>query len=862
MINPEKSTQNTVKVFNLAIKEATERGNPSLEQVHLLYALLNDPEGLVSQILIGVSADLEKIKSDTRTLLSNLPRVSGSSSSSVYPSNELNSLIDTAEKTKENMKDEYLSVEHIFLAFFSKGTSKIKALLKSGGAEEKRVLEKLKSIRGNRRITDESPEDTYDALTKYGQDLVALAREHKLDPVIGRDEEIRNVIRILSRKTKNNPCLIGEPGVGKTAIAEGLAQRIVKGDVPENLKDKTVFSLDMGALIAGAKYRGEFEERLKAVLGEITASEGRIILFIDELHTIVGAGKTDGAMDAGNLLKPLLARGELHCIGATTLNEYRLYIEKDAALERRFQPVTVPEPTLEDTVAILRGLKERYQVYHGVQIHDGALIAAATLSSRYITDRFLPDKAIDLVDEACALIKTEMNSMPTEMDEISRKIMQLEIEEAALSKETDKLSADRLEAIKGELGEQRAVFAEMKARLENEKNAIGKTSRIREEIEELNARIEEAESKYDLALAAELKYGRLPKLKAELLEAEKAEGEKSEATLLRNSVTTEEISKIVARWTGIPVSKLMESEREKLLRLDEVLHERVIGQNEPVEKVASAILRSRAGIRDPRRPIGSFMFLGPTGVGKTELAKALAEALFDNEKNIVRIDMSEYMEKYSVSRLIGAPPGYIGYDEGGQLTEAVRRKPYSVVLFDEIEKAHPDVFNVMLQILDDGRITDSHGKTVDFKNTIIIMTSNLGSEFILDGIVDGEISEEARAKADMLLKRSFRPEFLNRLDEIIYFKPLSKSEIKAIVDLCLKDLTERLSERRITVKVTDAAKDYAIESAYDVSFGARPLKRFISSNIETLVARKIIAEDIAPDTTLTVDLKDGALAVI
>ena len=861
MINPEKSTQNTVKTFNSAINEARERGNPSLEPSHLLYALLEDRDGLISEMLKGLGKDVLKLKKDVLALINELPRVSGTSGTSLYPSSELNSLTDEAEKKQREMKDEYLSVEHLFLAFFSRGGSKIKGLLRSAEISEKAFLEKLKDIRGNRRITDESPEDTYDALTKYGQDLVALAREHKLDPVIGRDEEIRNVIRILSRKTKNNPCLIGEPGVGKTAIAEGLAQRIVKGDVPENLKDKTVFSLDMGALIAGAKYRGEFEERLKAVLSEIKASEGRIILFIDELHTIVGAGKSDGAMDAGNLLKPLLARGELHCIGATTLNEYRQYIEKDAALERRFQPVTVPEPTLEDTIAILRGLKDRYQVYHSVQIHDGALIAAATLSSRYITDRFLPDKAIDLVDEACALIKTEMNSMPTEMDEISRKIMQLEIEEAALSKETDKLSIERLKTIKEELVEQRETFASMKAKWENEKDSIGKTSRIREEIEELNAKIEEAESKYDLALAAELKYGKLPKLRATLEEAEKAESEKGENTLLRNSVTTEEISKIVARWTGIPVSKLMESEREKLLRLDEVLHRRVIGQNEAVEKVASAILRSRAGIRDPRRPIGSFMFLGPTGVGKTELAKALAESLFDNEKNIVRIDMSEYMEKYSVSRLIGAPPGYVGYDEGGQLTEAVRRKPYSVVLFDEVEKAHPDVFNVMLQILDDGRITDSHGKTVDFKNTIIIMTSNLGSDFILDGIENGEISSEARERVDMLLKRSFRPEFLNRLDEIIYFKPLSKNEIKSIVDLCIKDLSARLSERRITVNVTDRAKEHVIEAAYDVNFGARPLKRFISSAIETLVARKIISEDIAPDTTLTVDFYDGLLRV-
>ena len=719
----------------------------------------------------------------------------------------------------------------------------------------------MKRVRGNSRVSGTNPEATYDALKKYGQDLVALAREQKLDPVIGRDEEIRNVIRILSRKSKNNPCLIGEPGVGKTAIAEGLAQRIVKGDVPDNLKDRSVFSLDMGALVAGAKYRGEFEERLKAVLAEIKAAEGKIILFIDELHTIVGAGKTDGAMDAGNILKPMLARGELHCIGATTLNEYRLYIEKDAALERRFQPVTVPEPSVADTVTILRGIKERYEVFHGVKIHDAALIAAANLSDRYISDRFLPDKAIDLVDEACALIKTEMNSMPTEMDEISRRILQYEIEASALSKETDKLSQKRRDDIAAELAECKSKFAEMKAKLENEKAYIGKSQKIREEIEATNAEIERAEREYDLELLAKLKYGKLPSLKEKLKAFEDEGYENASASLLRDSVTEEEIAKTVARWTGIPVSKLMEGERDKLLRLEDVLHERVIGQDEGVTKVSAAILRGRAGIRDPKRPIGSFLFLGPTGVGKTELAKALAEALFDDDGNIVRIDMSEYMEKYSTSRLIGAPPGYVGYDEGGQLTEAVRRRPYSVVLFDEVEKAHPDVFNVLLQVLDDGRITDSHGRTVDFKNTIIIMTSNLGSDIILDGIKDGEIEPSARSAVDDILRRSFRPEFLNRLDEIIYFKPLTKENMREIVTLSLASLEERLKDKRITVEVTDSAKDLITERAYSPAFGARPLKRYIQTNLETLIARQIIADDIAPDSHVTVDAEDGALII-
>ena len=859
-MNPEKMTRKTIEAINSASALAGERNNNSLTQTHLFSALLLDGEGLVTSLLATAGCDVKALYEDAMRELDSLPHISGSgySADRIYPDGELNKLFVEAEKKMKALGDEFLSVEHILLAFFTVGKSSIKEYLKNRGATEANVLSSLKEVRGNTRVTSESPEDTYDVLKKYGTNLVQLAREHRLDPVIGRDEEIRNVIRILSRKTKNNPCLIGEPGVGKTAIAEGLAQRIVKGDVPENLKDKTVFSLDMGALVAGAKYRGEFEERLKAVLSEIKASDGKIILFIDELHTIVGAGKTEGAMDAGNLLKPLLARGELHCIGATTLNEYRLYIEKDAALERRFQPVNVPEPTVVDTVAILRGLKERYEVYHGVKIHDGALISAATLSDRYISDRFLPDKAIDLVDEACALIKTEMNSMPTELDGISRKIMQLEIEEAALSKETDKLSLERLAAIKEELSEEKERFHDMKAKWEREKGEIDKTRRLREELEALNAEIESAELNYDLTRLAELKYGKLPELQSRLAEAEAEE--KSKTTLLRDSVTEEEISQIVARWTGIPVTKLIESEKEKLLSMEEVLHRRVVGQDEGVVKVANAILRGRAGIQNPRRPIGSFLFLGPTGVGKTELAKALAEALFDSDKNIVRIDMSEYMEKYSVSRLIGAPPGYVGYDEGGQLTEAVRRKPYSVVLFDEIEKAHPDVWSVLLQVLDDGRITDSHGRTVDFKNTIIIMTSNLGAEIIMNGIADGEITGEAREGIDALLKRAFRPEFLNRLDEIIYFKPLTRDNILRIAELCLADLKERLKERRVGIEVTDRAVEYLADTAYDPLFGARPLKRFIQSKLETLIARRLIADDPAPDTVYTVDY-DGTLTV-
>ncbi len=853
----ERSTEKCLEAMKGAEALCREAGNPTVEEGHFILALLSDGEGLCPELFKNVGADIHTVAEAARKICETYPTVGGDNAARPYISNECYSMLERADKERESFSDEYLSVEHLVLALLKTKNSKIKKLFSDNGINREAVLSALKKARGNSKVTTQNPEAGYNVLEKYGHDLVSLAREHKLDPVIGRDDEIRNVIRILSRKTKNNPCLIGEPGVGKTAIAEGLAQRIVRGDVPDNLKDRSIFSLDMGSLVAGAKYRGDFEERLKAVLNEIKESEGRIILFIDELHTIVGAGKTDGAMDAGNLLKPMLARGELHCIGATTLNEYRQYIEKDAALERRFQPVLVPEPTVEDTIAILRGLKERYEVYHGVKIHDGALVAAATLSNRYISDRFLPDKAIDLVDEACALIKTELNSMPTEMDEISRKIMQLEIEEAALKKEKDKLSVERLEKLRAELSSLREKFSEMKAKWENEKNSIDKTRKIREEIERTGAEIERAEGEYDLTRAAELKYGKLPALKAELEEAERAEAERK-SSLLRNAVTDGEIAKIVCRWTGIPIAKLLEGEREKLLSMDEILHKRVIGQDEGVSKVCDAILRSRAGIRDPKRPIGSFMFLGPTGVGKTELAKALAASLFDDEKNIVRIDMSEYMEKYSVSRLIGAPPGYIGYDEGGQLTEAVRRKPYAVVLFDEIEKAHPDVFNVLLQVLDDGRITDSQGRTVDFKNTIIIMTSNLGSDIILEGIKDGEISSEARDTIDALLKRSFRPEFLNRLDEIIYFKPLTRDDVSKIVEIAVSQLSDRLEEQRLTVKVTDAVRDYIRESAYDPIYGARPIKRFISSRLETLIAKTIIKEDVEPYSEIIVDL-DGDL---
>ena len=854
-----KLTAKSIEAVRRAEEIASENKNQAIEEAHFLLALLSDREGLVSELLLSMKTDVDLLLSMTKEIVLAFPKVEGAANRS-YASQGLEKMLLRADKIRSDMQDEYLSVEHLMLSILDSDDKKIKELFKKVSLSKKDFLEALKRIRGNRKVTNDNPESTYNVLEKYGQDLVKLAREHKLDPVIGRDDEIRNVIRILSRKSKNNPCLIGEPGVGKTAIAEGLAQRIVRGDVPDNLKDRTIFSLDMGALIAGAKYRGEFEERLKSVLSEISSAEGKIILFIDELHTIVGAGKTDGAMDAGNILKPMLARGELHCIGATTLNEYRQYIEKDAALERRFQPVLVPEPTVEDTIAILRGLKERYEVYHGVKIHDASLISAATLSNRYISDRFLPDKAIDLVDEACALIKTEMNSMPTEMDEISRKIMQLEIEEAALKKETDKLSKERLKKIRDELSELRDDLSKMMVKWENEKSSIDATRKIREEIERVNAEIEEAEKEYNLSRAAELKYGKLPSLKRKLEEAEKEEGERGEATLLRNSVGEEEIAKIVARWTGIPLSKLMEGEREKLLHRDDLIHRRVIGQDEGVRKVCDAILRSRAGIRDPKRPIGSFMFLGPTGVGKTELAKALAEALFDDEKSILRIDMSEYMEKYSVSRLIGAPPGYVGYDEGGQLTEAVRRKPYAVVLFDEIEKAHPDVFNVLLQVLDDGRITDSQGRTVDFKNTIIIMTSNLGSDIILEGIEGGEISDGARELIDKLLKRSFRPEFLNRLDEIIYFKPLTKENVKEIVTLAIASLSNRLSDKRLKIEVSERAKDYIIDASFDGIYGARPLKRFISSKIETLIAKKIIAENVAPDTTLKIDYDGNLIA--
>ena len=862
-MNAQKFTQKSLEAIQNAQSIALENQNAQIEQEHLLLALLEQEESLTKELLknMGVSENFEKT---LKSKINNMPKMSGGArpSDSIYVSRDVDLTLNDAEKIASKMKDEYVSVEHIMLSIFDNANSQIKELFRTYNINKSEFLKALSSVRGNTRVTTDNPEETYNALKKYGQDLVKMAREQKLDPVIGRDTEIRNVIRILSRKTKNNPCLIGEPGVGKTAIAEGLALRIVRGDVPEGLKDCTIFSLDMGSLVAGAKYRGEFEERLKAVLQEVKKSEGKIILFIDEIHTIVGAGKTDGAMDAGNLLKPMLARGELHCIGATTLNEYRQYIEKDQALERRFQPVMVDEPSVEDTISILRGLKERYEVYHGVKIADNALIAAATLSHRYISDRFLPDKAIDLIDEACSMIKTEMESMPTELDEISRKIMQLEIEETALSKETDEMSKQRLQDIQKEKAELKTKFDSMKAKWENEKQSIGKVQKLREEIEKVNSQIEQAERNYELNKAAELKYGKLPELKKQLeVEEEKAEKEKNDDnSLLRNKVTEDEITKIISRWTGIPVAKLMEGEREKLLHLSDILHKRVIGQNEAVEKVSEAIIRSRAGISDPRRPIGSFLFLGPTGVGKTELAKALAESLFDDEHNIVRIDMSEYMEKYSVSRLIGAPPGYVGYEEGGQLTEAVRRKPYSVVLFDEIEKAHPDVFNILLQVLDDGRITDSQGRTVDFKNTIIILTSNLGSEYILEGIGEnGEISKEAQDKVNTLLKQSFRPEFLNRLDEIVFYKPLKKTEISKILDLLIIDLEKRLEDKHIHLELTDSAKNYLIDNGYDEIYGARPLKRFVQKKLETLIAKKILTQEILPNSTVTVDCENNEL---
>ena len=869
-MNIEQMTQKTREALQAAQRIAVEYSNNAVEQEHLLAALAQQQDGLIPQMLQTLGVDANAFAQAALQKVEALPRVTGSGRDpeKIYISSDLDRALNAAEQQAKQMKDEYISVEHVFLGILQRPSKAANEIFKMFGITNEKFMQQLSAVRGNQRVTSDNPEDTYNALKKYGQDLVEMARANKLDPVIGRDSEIRNVIRILSRKRKNNPVLIGEAGVGKTAIAEGLAQRIVRGDVPENLKDRTVFSLDMGALVAGAKYRGEFEERLKSVLNEVKKSEGKIILFIDELHTIVGAGKTDGAMDAGNLLKPMLARGELHCIGATTLDEYREYIEKDPALERRFQPVMVNEPTVEDTISILRGLKERYEVYHGVKIQDAALIAAATLSDRYITDRFLPDKAIDLVDEACAMVKTELDSMPAELDEMNHRITQLQIEEASLKKETDELSKQRLATLEKEMAELRDSFNSKKAQWENEKNAVNKVQSLRAEVESTKAEIEKATRTGDYAKAGELQYGKLPTLQKQLEEEEKIAEAKKESSLLRDRVTDDEIARIVARWTGIPVSKLVEGEREKLLRLPDTLHQRVIGQDEAVQKVADAILRSRAGIANPNRPIGSFLFLGPTGVGKTELAKALAQALFDDEKNMVRIDMTEYMEKFSVSRLIGAPPGYVGYEEGGQLTEAVRRHPYSVVLFDEVEKAHPDVFNILLQVLDDGRITDSQGRTVDFKNTVIILTSNLGSDLILENLEKSramgknELSEEAKNAIDQLLKRQFRPEFLNRLDDIVYYKSLTKQEIGSIVDLMLADLRRRLADKQLNLVVTDAAKNAIIDGGYDPIYGARPLKRYIQAHVETMIAKEIIGGSHAAGDTLTVDADGNGQLVL